>query len=259
MSRVIEDSRRAIAIVGARDADAASLQCTRDMTQRIARAGIVVVSGGAEGIDAAAHETALDCAAETWCIAGTACDKVFPKQHAGLFKRIANDGGAMVWPYPKGMQTMRWSFLFRNRILAALSDGIVVVQAREKSGSLHAACEGIELGRPVYVLRPPAWGGDQFEGGRIFARRKDVRVIERVDDLYVALGLAEAPPSSPQLTLALDDASARALAAVGKRPQHLDEIAQSAGLPVSRAATLLLTLALENVVVEGPSGFYRRA
>jgi DNA processing protein len=235
----------------------------RAIASRLASAGIVVASGGALGIDTEAHEGALALGGQTWCIAPTSSDGMWPKENHALFGRIGRtEGSAMIWPFESMREPHQPEFFFRNRVLIALSEAVIVVQAKRRSGSLNSARAAIEMKRQVFVLRAPAWGGEAFDGNREFAGRKEVRVIDDVKQLYVALGVEKAfTPTAAQLALALelDPPAGKLLEAVRQSPQHLDEIAHSSGLPVAEAATLLLTLALENVVVEGPSGFYRRA
>jgi DNA processing protein len=260
MSRALDWKKRVVAIVGSRGALPEAATCARAIATRLASAGIVVASGGAEGIDSHAHAGALAAGGETWCVAPTSSDAVWPAPNVDLFKQIRNSAGGMLWPFESMKHPRQPQFFFRNRILVALSEAVIVVQAKARSGSLNTARAAIEMRKQVFVLRAPAWGGELFDGNRRFAKTKEAHVIDDVKHLYVALGIEKkASAAQLALTLELDPPAGKLLEAVGQSPQHLDEIAHSCGLPVAEAATLLLTLALENVVVEGPSGFYRRA
>lgn len=140
-----------IAIVGTRRASGYGKAVARKFAQDFARAGVCVVSGGAGGIDAAAHEGALE-EGTTAAVLFTSVDDVYPRHHGGLFQRI-RQSGVLVSHFPLGM---KGSFpgrpLARNRIIAALSQAVLVVEAPERSGALSTATEAAELGRPVFVV-----------------------------------------------------------------------------------------------------------
>jgi DNA processing protein len=251
-----------VAIVGSRAATADAAGFATTLASKLARLGAVVVSGGALGIDGAAHRGALAAGGRTWVVAGTGCNHVFPTDHAALFAEVARSAGAMVWPFGDEVGPMTFTFLARNHVLVALADAVVVVQAGKGSGALHAAGCAHKLGRPLWVCAPPPWVGDAFDGSReLLARPAATGARPLHDDavLFASLGLGPPPPRGPVLTRALSDSESAVLGATSAAPLHLDAIASRAGLPSQAAAAALLTLALENVVVEGPPGFFRDA
>jgi DNA processing protein len=257
------EADRVVAIVGSRDATPAASVFARDLASTLARLGVVVVSGGALGIDAAAHRGALAAGGRTWAVAGTGHGAVFPEQHAGLFDEIARGPGAMIWPFAPDYRH-RSAFLARNRVLVALADAVVVVQAGFPSGALRAASVARTLGRPLWVVPAPPWL-DGFRGSRLLLDRGGARPLLFVDAFLATLGLLalrgvappqaveHVPPARP-----LNQSEAAALNATSTAPLHLDEIASRAALSAQAASAALLTLALENVVVEGPPGFFTR-
>jgi DNA processing protein len=250
------EAERVVAIVGSRQATPAASEFARDLASTLARLGVVVVSGGALGIDAAAHEGTLAAGGRTWAVAGTGHGAVFPEQHAGLFEEIARGPGAMIWPFAPDYRH-RSAFLARNRVLVALADAVVVVQAGFPSGALRAAAVARTLGRPLWVVPAPPWL-DGFRGSRLLLDRGGARPLLFVDAFLASLGAlpqpsGRAPPARP-----LNQSEAAALAATSTAPLHLDEIASRAALSAQAAAAALLTLSLENVVVEGPPGFFTR-
>jgi DNA processing protein len=247
-----------VAIVGSRDATPAAAAFARDLAGRLARMDVVVVSGGAVGIDAAAHQGALAAGGRTWAVAPTGYGAVFPEQHASLFDTIARGPGAMVWPFAPDYRH-RSAFLARNRVLVALADAVVVVQAGFPSGALRAAAVARTLGRPLWVVPAPPWL-DGFHGSRLLLDRGGARPLGFVDPflawvaaLPAAASRSPAPPPRP-----LDANENAVLNATSTAPLHLDAIAARAALPAQAAASALLTLSLENVVVEGPPGFFSR-
>ncbi len=267
-----------VAIVGARDAIEESAKFARELAGKLARAGAVVVSGGALGIDEAAHEGALAAGGRTWAVAGTGHEHCFPPTHADLFERIARGPGAMLWPFAPTYNHIS-GFVRRNRVLVGLSDAVVVVQARKESGSLNAASRARRLGKPLWVVPALPWepwqkafaGSLQLlaEGAIPFTSIPAFLAAMALDDHSSdeaapaspspAVTLVGGVPAPPMPTTCSLTGGARAVyEATSSRPSHLDSIAMAAGQTAQVATATLLTLALENVVVEGPPGFFRR-
>lgn len=253
------EADRVVAVVGSREAHPDAIAFARTLAATLAREGIVVASGGASGIDEAAHQGALDAAGRTWCVAGTGENHCYPPQHASLFERIANGPGAMVWPFPPDLAARARAFPERNRVLVALSDAVVVVQAGLRSGALSTAARARRQRKPLWVVPVSPWLREEpfdFEGSR---RLLDdgARPLQAAGPLLRSLShLVRSGPDRTRL-----DAAGTLLAGLPaplEAPVHLDEIAARAHLSPQAATAALLTLALENVVVEGPPGFFRR-
>lgn len=257
----LDDEARAVAIVGARDCANDARDFARDLASTLARAGLVVVSGGAEGIDAAAHRGALDAGGATWLVSPVGAGRVYPPEHAELFAEVVAGGGAVVTPFPPDQTSHRSIFLSRNRVLVGLSEAVVIVQAAVRSGTRSSAKWARKLERPLYVVSPAPWSGTSFEGSRL-ELDLGARPITSIDRFVKTLGLKRSRASHALETRRLssdESAVARALPSPTDAPAHLDEVVAKSHLGAQVVATALLTLALENVVVEGPSGFFRRA
>lgn len=254
---------RVVAIVGARAAHPETMALARELACRVVRAGGVVASGGAIGIDASAHLGAMEGAGRTWAVAPTGCNRCFPPAHAALFDRIGSGPGAMLWPFPPDFQH-RSGFVARNRVLVALADAVVVVQAGARSGALHAAACAGKLGRPLWVVPAPPWRQQGFEGTHALVERIEnvgparrgfsIRALTSIERFVAALGLQAAS----DLPRALSGAEIAIYDATSTGPRHLDEIASRSRCPAGTVAAVLLTLALEDVVVEDPPGHFRR-
>lgn len=250
----------AVAIVGSRRATPEALGFARSLSGSLAAAGAVVVSGGALGIDGAAHQGALDSHGRTWAVAATGHERCSPAAHRALFDAIARGPGAMVWPFAP-TYAHRSGFLARNRVLVALSDAVVVVQAGLPSGALHAASWARKLAKPLWVVPAAPWMGE-FRGSHQLLN-EGARPLTSADRLLSSLGLAkvenatDARAGGAPASLLSDHESA-VLAASSTIPLHTDAITARAGLSPQLTASALLTLALEDVVVEGPPGFFRR-
>jgi DNA processing protein len=277
------ESACVVAVVGSRDAASEALAFAHGLATELARADVVVASGGAHGIDAAAHRGALDARGRTWVVAGTGCRHCFPPEHAELFDTVAAGPGAVLWPFSADTIARPASFLTRNRVLVSLADAIVVVQAGARSGALHSASSARKLSKPLWVVPTPPWtrgfdGSHQLldEGARpltsidVLLRSLSSRppVVDHAPDGTSAEGGVVTRDGTPPLpapepgahcpALPLSETESAVLGATGSSPRHLDEIALQAHASVHAASAALLTLALENVVVEGPPGFYRR-
>jgi DNA processing protein len=252
------DADRVVAVVGSRLAHPEAQAFAVHLAATLTGAGAVVASGGAAGIDAAAHRGALDAGGRTWVVAGTGCEHCFPPEHAALFDRVAHGPGAMVWPFPPPSEARAGSFVARNKVLVAISDAVVVVQAGFPSGALNAAAAARRLGRPLWVVPPPPWLGSAFDGSRRLLDQ-GARPLQSVEPFLRGLGLAPAGPvaASKPPPRPLSEAETAVLAATSAAPLHLDEIASRAHSPAPAVMAALLTLALEDVVVEGPPGFFR--
>jgi DNA processing protein len=244
-----------VAIVGSRKAHAESLGFAHDLATAVAQTEAVVVSGGAFGVDAAAHEAVLGCGGRTWVVAGTSANRCFPSEHAGLFERVAAGPGAMIWPFPNA-SARRPAFPARNGILIALSDVVVVVQAGARSGALNAARWARKLGKPLWVVPVAPWIEGEVEGTRQLLE-DGVRPLITLRSFMRAIGQARAARARCAKS-SLGPSENSILSAISNVPRHLDFITAETHLPTHTTAAALLTLALENVVVEGPPGFFRR-
>ena len=140
-----------IGVVGSREATRLGLQWASDIASEAAKSGVHVVSGGARGIDAAAHRGALDGGGVTTAILGVAVDRTYPHENRELFKNILRSGGAIVSEHGPGTKTARWEHALRNRIVVGLSNALVVVEANGKSGTLGTVKYARRLGVPVFV------------------------------------------------------------------------------------------------------------
>jgi DNA processing protein len=246
----------AVAVVGSRAAVPAAREFAGTLARALVAAHAVVVSGGAEGIDAAAHQGALEAGGRTWVVAPTGHGQCFPPGHESLFEAIASGPGAMLWPFADGYQH-RSAFLARNRVLAALSDAVVVVQAGLPSGALHAASCARQLDKPLWVVPAAPWM-EEFAGSRQLLEAGALPLTS-IDVLLSSLALdgrhgGQAIASGRILS----DNESIVLSALSNAPLHLDFVAVRAQRAAHETAAALLTLALENVVVEGPPGFFRR-
>lgn len=263
------EARRAVAIVGSREPTPEAEEYARRLATKLAGHGAVVVSGGAKGIDCAAHQGALDAGGTTWCVLPSRHAQITPKSSAPLVRRIVASGGTVLW-LGHGKPVARGHFLHRNGILVGLSDAVIVVQATKvRSGSLNAAMWARTLGRPLFVASPAPWLNRAFYAGNVVELARGYASAHFDDELLLhQLGFtnkrtsAESSPDPVEPSSTVHDtvelAILSALDSASQTVLHVDEIVSKTALPFSAAASALLTLCLDAVVVEGPGGFYRR-
>jgi DNA processing protein len=249
---------RALAIVGSRNATPQGLQNARRFARAFAEAGVTVVSGMALGIDGAAHDGALEGAAPdavaTIAVIGTGLDRVYPKQHLELAHRIAQRG-MIVSEYPLGTPPLAHNFPRRNRLIAGLSQGTLVVEAALQSGSLITARMSAEQGKEVFAIpgsihSPHARGCHALlrQGAKLVESAQDV-----LEDLRLSLPAAAPvePPEEPEGEDPLLDA-------LGYDPMGLDALIARTGIPASHLQAQLLEHELAGRVARLPGGLFQR-
>ena len=271
-----------VAIVGARGASAAGLANARSFARELAQAGLRVTSGMADGIDGAAHAAALEVGAPTLAVIGTGADRVYPRKHEALARQIAAQG-ALVSEFPLGTAARAAQFPRRNRIIAGLALGTLVIEASLRSGSLITARLAVEQGREVFALpgsihHPLARGCHRLirDGAHLVeAAAEIVEVLApaaRQLGVELAARLAADPvsvPSSPPAATATvhhpaaaadeqEAAYCRLLRLLGHDPVTLDELAARTGQPVAALSPMLLELELDGRVEGLPGSRYQR-
>lgn len=242
----------AVAIVGSRRPSGAGRRFAADLAGRLAERGAVVVSGLARGIDAAAHEGALEAGGVTIAVLGSGVDRVHPRRHQALADRIQADG-AVVSEYWPGTEPAPWRFPARNRIVAGLSHAVVVVEAASRSGALITADFAMENGAPVLAV--PGWPASELSAGCNALLRAGAALCEGVDDV-----VAEAPHAAwrdgPPPAAATGIAAA-VLVALAREPAGVDALARACEAPHAEVATALAALEIDGLVAREHGGVFR--
>ncbi len=253
----------AIAVVGSRNPTPQGLANARNFSRSFAEAGVTVVSGLALGVDAAAHEGALDGAAPgmlpTIAVIGTGLDRVYPRQHLQLCHRIAQHG-LIVSEYPLGTPPLAANFPKRNRIIAALSEGTVVVEAALKSGSLITARQAAEQGKDVFAI-PGSIHSPQSRGCHALLK-EGAKLVETAQEV-----LEELPKPQNLQRRALEVAPVQAderpaegglLGELGYDPVTLDALVARTGMATAPLQAKLLELELQGHLARLPGGLFQR-
>lgn len=242
-----------LAIVGSRKASFESINMAEKIAQTLASLGVTVVSGLARGVDAAAHRGALRERGKTVGVLGCGIDICYPSENKTLFEKIGREG-CMLTEYFPGELPLQHHFPARNRIIAGLSKGVLVVEASQRSGSLITARLGLEYGREVMAV--PGSVFDEGYRGANSLIKQGARLIESIEDIITT--------SFPGLTwkenkqVDLDGDERYIYGIVGAAKVHIDEVIEKSGLETRRVMAILTNLELKELIRAAPGGFYLR-
>ena len=252
--RVDRLAQPALAVVGSRHPTPQGADNARAFGRALGEQGYVVVSGLALGIDGAAHEGALDGSAGTVAVVGTGLDRVYPARHRVLAHRIAAHG-ALVSEFPPGTPALAENFPQRNRIIAGLTLGTLVVEAALRSGSLITARLAVEAGREVFAV-PGSIHAPQSRGCHHLLKQ-GAKLVETAQDIVEELRSARPARSAPP---AAEPGSADdpLLDALGHDPVTLDALMARTGASAAELTVRLLELELDGRVARLPGGLYQR-
>jgi len=241
----------AVAVVGARHASAYGREVAEYLGRELAGAGVAIVSGMARGVDAAAHRGALAAGGPTVAVWGAGPDRVYPPEHKSLAEEVAA-AGCLATEYPPGCAPLAHHFPERNRIIAGLSEAVVVVEADERSGALITARLALEEGREVMAV--PGSVFSRLSAGPNGLLRAGAAPVLTGDDVLAALGL----PPRPTAAGAEEEPPLLALITPGESVT-VDKLAAKSRLPVAQVLEVLVALELGGRVVREADGSYRRS
>ena len=261
-------NRPMLAIVGSRNATAQGERDASAFAKSLGEAGLTIVSGLALGIDAAAHRGGMETAASTVAIIGTGADRLYPARNAALARAIA-ERGAVLSEFPLGTAALANNFPRRNRLIAGLGKGTLVIEAAPNSGSLITARLAADAGREVFAVpgsihSPMARGCHQLI-------RQGAKLVETAEDILEELRWNRPSPAAqrdaklpvgagntPSLAESQDPEQLQVLAALGQSPTNLETIAVRSGLTPAGLLAILLPMELNGQVAQLPGGLYQR-
>jgi DNA processing protein len=246
-----------VAIVGSRKASAYGISAAKQFAADLARAGFAIVSGGAKGVDTAAHQGALAENGRTVAVFGCGIDICYPKENKKLYEAIVASGGALTTEYLQGDPPAPWRFPARNRIISGLCKGVLVVEASKKSGSLITADFAAEKGREVYCVPGSIYSPGSAGVHNLI--KQGAKLSDRPEDIAADLGGLFAAPHKPPAQPEWPEGNAKKIyenLLVGKN-YSLDEIIETTGLSPAETAFSLLEMEISGRV-EANAGVYRR-
>lgn len=255
-------------VVGTRNPTDYGRRIAITLSTELARSGLSIVSGMAKGIDAAAHAAALDAGGATVGVLGHGIDRVYPPENARLFQRVG-ERGLLLTELAPGEEPNAGNFPRRNRLIAALSLGVLVVEMGEKSGAQHTVTYALEQGKDVFAVPGPigsaqSVGTNQLlkDGARLVTSSADI--LEELRGVGHAFQPSGGPASAANIDVApppppdLVPDEAKVHAALAAEPRHVDDLAEATGMAPSNVLAALLGLELRELVESLPGKQYRR-
>lgn len=251
---LVAEDRLAVALVGTRQASAYGREVARGLASELAHNGVTVVSGLALGIDATAHEAALEAGGRTIAVLGSGVDQIYPAKNRKMALAMIQQG-ALISEYPLGTRPEASNFPPRNRIISGLSLAIVVIEAGQRSGALITAKFAAEQGRDVFavpgsILQPSSAGCNALiQDGAL--------PLLSINDLLEQLHLERAAVQrEARQTIAADPTERLLLAHLSSEPVHLDEIVRLSAMPAAQVSSLLAMMELKGLVRQSGSMRY---
>jgi DNA processing protein len=250
--QVLAADQIAVAVVGTRHATPYGLKQARHLSYLLAKAGVTVVSGMARGIDAAAHEGALDGGGRTIAVLGSGLGQIYPSEHQGLSKAIAADG-AVISEYEPDAKPRGGMFPQRNRLIAGLSLATLVVEAPDRSGALITANQAMEQNREVLALPGPVTSRASRGCNQLI--RDGAKLVQTVDDILEELGPVKSPVKTESgyevrnpSELTLNEVEQKVLSAIGESGTLIDQVIAASGLPAQRVIAVISVLEMRRLV-----------
>jgi len=237
----------AVAVVGTRRLTAYGRQVAHELVTGLSRSGITVVSGLARGIDAVAHQTAIEHGGRTIGVMGSGLDHVYPPEHRGLYHEIVSGHGAIVTEFALGTEPEAKNFPVRNRLISGLTLGVLVIEANERSGALITARFALEQDRDVFAVPGPIHSPVSKGTNRLI--QQGAKLVMSVEDILEELNLqmveehvavAAAVPETPE--------EAALLSRLSSQPVHVDELCRETGMPTAQVSSTLTLMELKGMV-----------
>lgn len=248
-----------VSMIGSRRPSEYGVEAAACLSEGLARAGVCLVSGLADGLDSEAHRAAVRCNRPTVGVLGTSIDKTYPAANRAL-RRQMEQNGAVISEFAPGDTTPPGSFLLRNRLIAGLADAVCVVEAREKSGTMNTVSHAERYGRPVYAVPGAIFSGPSSGTNRLLADGR-AKAATGADVILKDLGLVPVAPAAAHKkapTMPLSPVAQRLAKCLGATPRGLEILAGEARCTAGEALAALLELELAGLAQACAGGQYRR-
>ena len=257
MGDIVEEDRFAVAIIGTRVATEYGKSMAVKISKDLAKRGLCVVSGGARGIDTAAHTAAVQVGGRTIAVLGSGLDVVYPPENRGLFARIAQSG-AVISEFVPGTRPDAWRFPARNRLVSGLSLGVLVIESKISGGAMITATHAAEQGRDVWAL--PGGTDSVVSEGPHRLIKEGAKLIESADDILEELGIEpeEIRREKQAVPRDLSPEQQSIIQVLNLHPKHIDEIIQECRLTPATANSALTLLEMLGLVRRVPGNAYVR-
>jgi len=244
-----------ISIVGSRKATFEGIGVSEKMASTLSSLGVTIVSGLARGIDSAAHRGALTGKGKTVAVLGSGIDVCYPSENLWLYKKICEEG-AVVSEYGMGVKPLPFHFPERNRIIAGLSRGVIVIEASARSGSLITARLGLEYNRDVMAIPGSIFNEEHKGANRLI--KEGARLIENIEDI-ISLYLPDLTSTlKDKNTIDMDEDESYIYSFIGHERTHIDDVIEKSNREAKNVLAIITRLELKEAIRQFPGGFYLR-
>ena len=252
------DNARSFAIVGSRRCTRDGQRAAREFAEVLAREDVAVISGMANGVDTAAHEGALIGYGRTIALLGCGADVIYPPENEELYHRILDGGGAVVSEYLPGMPPLRAHFPARNRIISGLSQGVLIVEGKEKSGAMITVNAALDQNRDVFAVPGSIYSPLSAAPNRLIVEGA-IPALSGWDVLehYRWAAREDAATAAPRPKLELDPEDDKIVQPLLEQELSFDELANLVDFPIAKLNSHLTMLELRGIIVKVPGGMYR--
>ncbi len=253
--RLPGQEEKLLAVVGARDCSPYGIEMTNYLAAAIARAGIAVVSGLARGIDSYAHTAAVGVGGTSYAVLGCGIDICYPRENLKLYMKLWQEGG-IISEYPPGTSPFAGNFPMRNRIISGLSDGILLIEAKEKSGSLITVDYGLEQGKEIYVL--PGRANDRLSAGCNNLIKMGAKLVTTPRDILedLIMNYEQSVDELKKNNKLLESTGKIVYASLCLEPKHIEGIAAETGLGMDIVMEQLLLLELQGFIKQPMKNYF---
>ena len=253
-----DPKKPAAAVVGARMCSPYGRCQAFKYARTMASYGVQIISGMARGIDAEGHKGALDTDTPTFAVLGSGVDVCYPNSNRWLYQRILEKGGGIISELPPGSPPVNWAFPARNRIISALSDLVLVIEAREKSGTLITVDMALEQGKDIYAV--PGRVTDSLSMGCNNLIRQGAGIINSVEDFVKDLELYTCIDTTQENfnKLLLEKDESLVYACLSLRPKSMEELLKKTGFAMPQMADILQRLIQKDFITESFKNYYIR-
>jgi len=249
------EDMKTIAVVGARDCSTYGLELARYFARELSLAGIQIISGMARGVDSASHRGALEVDRDTYAVLGSGIDVCYPPEHFNLYEEIKTHGG-IISEYGLGVNAASMHFPMRNRIISGMSDGILVVEARKKSGSLITADLGLEQGKDIFAI--PGRVGDELSYGCNKLIKMGAYMVQSPNDILECydMGKKDYEKDLKKNNNMLDSKEKIVYANLSFIPKHLNEILGETNMELCELMESLVALEIKGYIKQTMKNYY---
>ncbi|MBU1045789.1 DNA-processing protein DprA [Patescibacteria group bacterium] len=236
----------AIAVVGTRRCSDYGKQAAVEIVSKLAQAGLVIVSGMAKGIDAIAHQTALDYNSKTIAVLGTGVDdkSIYPQENLGLSKKIIESNGAVISEYPPNTPGHKSNFPERNRIISGMSKAVLIIEAKEKSGALITARHALRQKKTVFALPGSIYAPNSKGCNRLI--KGGAKLVESAEDILKDFGIT--PKAMSRTAVSATDEEKSILDALKNQSLHINQIIEATKLSSAKINSGLINLEIAGII-----------